>query len=122
MPSLVIKPATPTILIIRAIFLNFKFHNIEQSIAESAIGRGDRRLGSVIETAWRNGARFDLWSEGFDYSIWQKAFEEHGMDINECAERKFEAGDVLPWEHLGGPGKEYLLEHMCKAKDLLDTG
>ncbi|MGD9110645.1 MAG: TIGR03960 family B12-binding radical SAM protein, partial [Phycisphaerales bacterium] len=38
--------------------LQFKFHNIERSLLESAIGRGDRQLGQVIETAWRNGAKF----------------------------------------------------------------
>ncbi len=36
-------------------FLNFKFHNIERSILESAIGRADRRWGQIIEAAWRAG-------------------------------------------------------------------
>ncbi len=97
---------------LRARFLQFKFHKIDRSVLESAIGRGDRRLGDVIEAAWRDGARFDLWDECFDYDIWQKAFEKFGMDVEVLAAREFEREEILPWEHLGGPGKEYLLGHL----------
>jgi len=101
---------------LRARFLQFKFHNIELSVLESAMGRGDRRLCDVIETAWRNGARFDLWAECFDYTLWQKAFEKFGMDVEKLAEREFGRDEVLPWEHLGGPEKDYLLGHLDKAQ------
>jgi len=97
---------------LRARFLQFKFHKIERSALESAIGRGDRRLCDVIEAAWRDGARFDLWDECFDYDIWQKAFERFGIDIDTAAQREFGREDILPWEHLGGPGKDYLLGHL----------
>jgi len=97
---------------LRARFLQFKFHKIEQSVLESAIGRGNRRLCEVIEAAWRNGARFDLWDECFDYDIWQRAFEKFGMDVEKLAARKFGREEILPWEHLGGPEKEYLLGHL----------
>ena len=101
---------------LRARFLQFKLHNIELSVLESAMGRGDRRLCDVIETAWRNGARFDLWDECFDYMLWQKAFEKFGMDVEKLAEREFGRDEILPWEHLGGPEKDYLLGHLEKAK------
>jgi radical SAM family uncharacterized protein len=97
---------------LRARFLQFKFHKIERSVLESAIGRGDRRLGDVIEEAWCNGARFDLWDECFDYALWQKAFEKFGMDIKRLAAREFGHEEILPWEHLGGPVKDYLLGHL----------
>ncbi len=99
---------------LRARFLQFKFHKIERSVLESAIGRGNRRLGDVIEEAWRNGARFDLWDECFDYALWQKAFEKFGMDAEVLAAREFGREEILPWEHLGGPEKEYLLGHLEK--------
>ncbi|HUS72849.1 MAG TPA: TIGR03960 family B12-binding radical SAM protein [Sedimentisphaerales bacterium] len=101
---------------LRARFLQFKFHNIELSVLESAMGRGDRRLCEVIETAWRDGARFDLWDECFGYMLWQKAFEKFGMDVEKLAEREFGREEILPWEHLGGPEKEYLLGHLDKVK------
>ena len=91
-------------------FINFKFHNIQRSLLESVIGRGDRRLSNVIEDAYKNGARFDLWDECFNFDLWQKAFEKSGLDLYKLAARKFEAGETLPWEHLGGPDKNYLLK------------
>jgi len=103
----------------RAKYLQFKFHNIERSILESALGRGDRRLGSAIELAWRNGARFDLWDECFDFEIWQSAFAEHGFDAEQMAARQYKSEQTLPWEHLGGPQKKYLLEHYNEAKQII---
>ncbi len=100
---------------LRAKFLQFKFHNINRNVLESAIGRGDRRLCDVIEVAWQSGARFDLWDECFDYEIWQRAFGKFGMDIDTAAQRQFGTDEILPWEHLGGPNKKYLLGHLDKA-------
>jgi radical SAM family uncharacterized protein len=97
---------------LNARFLNFKFHDIHGSLLESAIGRGDRRLADVIEYAYRSGVRFDLWDECFRFDLWQDAFEKSGLDLNKLAARKFEAGETLPWEHLGGPDKQYLLKYL----------
>jgi radical SAM family uncharacterized protein len=91
-------------------FLNFKFHHIQRSLLESVIGRGDRKLGDVIEYAYKSGAKFDLWDECFNFYLWQKAFEKFGLDLNKLAARKFEIDEILPWEHLGGPDKNYLLK------------
>jgi radical SAM superfamily enzyme YgiQ (UPF0313 family) len=101
---------------LRAKFLQFKFHRIDRSILESAIGRGDRRLCDVIEQAWRDGAKFDLWDERFNYEIWQNAFEKFGMNIDTLAQRQFTPDEILPWEHLGGPTKKYLLGHLDEAR------
>ncbi len=106
---------------LRAKFLQFKFHNIERSVLESAIGRSDRRMGDVIECAWRSGARFDLWDECFDGRIWQKAFAQRGIDADAAAQKSFAEADILPWEHLGGPGKEYLLGHYRQAMEAAEA-
>jgi len=100
---------------LRAKFLHFKFHNIERSVLESALARGDRRLCDVIEAAWLDGARFDLWDECFDFQIWQRAFDKFGMSVERAGEKRFGRDDILPWEHLGGPGKKYLLKHFDGA-------
>jgi len=100
---------------LHAKFLWFKFHDIERSILESAIGRGDRRLCNVIEAAWQAGARFDLWNECFNYELWEKAFDKFGIDVETAAQRQFGPDDNLPWEHLGGPDKKYLLTHLDEA-------
>ena len=103
---------------LRARFLQFKFHDIRRSVLESAIGRADRRAGQVIETAWRSGARFDLWDECFEYELWADAFRQHGMDVERLAQRRFGPDELLPWEHLGGPAKKYLLGHLDRAEEI----
>jgi len=103
----------------RANYLRFKFHDIQRSLLESAIGRGDRRCGRVVEAAWRAGARFDLWDECFEYERWQAAFASAGMDLEAAAQKAFGPEQVLPWEHLGGPDKKYLLTHYRETLDLL---
>ena len=95
--------------------LQFKFHNIERSILEAAMARADRRMADVIETAWRLGAKFDLWDECFDYDIWTKAFGEHNMNLENIAQRAFDVDGILPWDHLAGPTKDYLLKHFDEA-------
>lgn len=99
----------------RANYLRFKFHDINRSLLESAIGRGDRRCGQVIEAAWRDGARFDLWDECFDYARWQAAFAATGMELEGVAQQTFDPDRILPWEHLGGPDKQSLLKHYHEA-------
>jgi radical SAM family uncharacterized protein len=96
---------------LRADYLRFKFHDTDRSVLESAIGRSDRRCAEVIEAAWRAGARFDLWDDVFDARIWRTAFAQAGMDLDALAQKQFDPAEVLPWEHLGGPAKQYLLTH-----------
>jgi len=92
-------------------YLRFKFHDVRRSLLEAAIGRAERRCGAIVEAAWRSGARFDLWDECFDYARWQEAFAASGVDLEAAAQREYTCDEVLPWEHLGGPDKAYLLEH-----------
>jgi len=104
----------------RARYLRFKFHDIRRSILESAIGRGDRRCADAIEAAWRAGARFDLWNECFNYETWRDAFVACGLAVDALAQRSFEPDDILPWQHLGGPGTPYLLSHYEPAMEQME--
>lgn len=103
---------------LNARFLQFKFHDVRQSLLEAALGRGDRRYADIIESAWRHGARFDLWDDCFDPALWQTAFAERGLDPEAAARRHFERDEILPWEHLGGPARSYLLTHYDAALQL----
>lgn len=79
--------------------VQFKFHWIERSLLEVVLCRGDRRVGGLIEAAWRNGARFDGWTEHFNNDAWKKAFETTGLDPAEfCQEIPTDA--PLPWSHI----------------------
>jgi len=70
------------------------------SFLEAVLVRGDRRLTSVIEQAWRQGSKFDSWSECFCYKNWKKAFEICKIDPAFYACRKRAYTEVFPWEHL----------------------
>jgi radical SAM family uncharacterized protein len=89
--------------------VRIKTHRVERSQLEAVMARGDRRLGVVIEKAWRLGARFDGWDECFDSSLWERAFAETGIDPAFYAHRERPPDEVFPWSHLhGGPPDDYL--------------
>ena len=100
-------------------FVKFNFHECDRSILESAMGRGDRRLCDVVETAWRNGAKFDLWSEGFEIKHWQNAFSAAGLNLETEAQKSFSPDKPLPWSHFGGPDTGGLLKHYHQSMPTL---
>jgi radical SAM family uncharacterized protein len=67
---------------------------------EAAISRGDRRVGRVIEAAWRLGATFDAWSEHFDFGRWQQAFGEAGIEMSDYASTALGFDTPLPWDYI----------------------
>jgi radical SAM family uncharacterized protein len=93
-------------------------HRVERSILEAVFSRGDRRLGPAVEAAWRAGARFDAWEEVFDVSLWDRAFEQTGIDPAWYAHRERSFDEVLPWAHLhSGPPVDYLRRQYQDLKD-----
>ncbi len=48
---------------------------------EDFVGRGDRRLSSVIRRAWELGAGMDAWWESLDraFAAWTQAIDESGL-------------------------------------------
>ena len=80
--------------------VQFTWEDPEKSLLEAVLSRGDRRVAAVIETAWRMGAKFDAWSEHHDWSIWERAFAEHGLDPADYAYRHRDLWEPLPWDHV----------------------
>ncbi len=80
--------------------IKVSWHQYEISLLEAVLARGDRRLAPVIETAWRNGCKFDSWTECFRYELWKKAFSDCGVDPTFYANRIRSYDEVLPWDHL----------------------
>ena len=78
--------------------VRFKHHECETSFLEGAFSRGDRRLGPVLERAWRAGARFDGWEEHFALPIWENAFREEGVDPERYAYGDWNPDGRLPWD------------------------
>ncbi len=90
--------------------VSFKFHRIERSVLESALCRGDRRVGEAILAAWRAGARLDAWDEHFHFELWQEAFAQAGLDMAWYAQRAIGLEEVLPWSHIACPRTERFLK------------
>lgn len=93
--------------------IGFRYHDGKPGIVEGLLSRGDRRVGRVIEEVWRDGGRFDGWSEHFSYDRWMSAAERGldgtGVDVDWYTTREREYDEVLPWEHLdSGLDKDWL--------------
>jgi len=77
--------------------ITYNWHSPEQTFIESALSRGDRRVGAVVEAAWKLGARMDSWSEYFSLEKWLEAFAGCGLDPEHYALRERKQSEVLPW-------------------------
>lgn len=97
--------------------IKLSFHDSRVSFLEGVIARGDRRLGQVIYTAWRNGALFDGWSEYFRFEHWQKAFAQCGIDPDYYVARPRAYEELLPWDFIdSGVSKAFLKHENEKAQ------
>ena len=77
--------------------ITYHWHDPETSFLEAVFSRGDRRLADAIEAAWRDGAKFDSWSEYFSLERWLKALAACGLDPAFYANRTRSRDEVLPW-------------------------
>ena len=90
--------------------VNISWHDSSTSLLEGAFARGDRRLGAVIETAFKKGCKFDSWNECFKPELWDEAFRENGLSPEFYAGRKREYSEINPWDHLDyGVTKKFLI-------------
>ena len=86
------------------------------SFLEGVFARGDRRLGKVIETAWRKGCHFDSWEEHLDREKWTASFEECGIDPFFYTARERDLEEIMPWDHMDyGVTKKFLQKEYLKA-------
>ncbi len=93
--------------------IGLRYHDGKPGIVEGLLSRGDRRVGAVILQAWRDGARFDGWSEHFSFDRWMTAagvaLEGEPVDVDWFTTRERERTEVLPWDHLdSGLDSEWL--------------
>jgi radical SAM family uncharacterized protein len=93
--------------------IGFRYHDGKPGIIEGLLSRGDRRVGAVIEQVWREGGRFDGWSEHFSYERWAQACADAlagtGVDLDWYTVRERDYDEVLPWDHLdSGLDKDWL--------------
>lgn len=89
--------------------VTYNWHPSPTSFMEAVISCGDRRLGKVIETAWRKGETLSAWEDYFDLNRWMGAFEECGLDPHFYANRRRSEDEILPWSMIScGVAPRYL--------------
>ncbi len=105
--------------------VRLRCHDIEASLLEGVLCRGDRRTGEAIELAWRRGARFDAWAEKLRPELWWQALSDAGIDVEKTLHLPCPADAPLPWDHIGiRQGRGYLeREYRCAAEQtVVDSG
>ena len=90
-------------------FVKIKQHDVETSLLEGILTRGDRRVAPGLYEAWRRGARFDGWKECFKPELWWKTFRDLGIDVDFYRTRQRPVSERLPWDHVNvKKGRAYL--------------
>ncbi len=97
--------------------ISYNWHESIVSYLEAIFARGDRRLCEVLIKLMKKGAKFDGWSEYFNFDIWMEAFIECGLMVNFYAYRERSYEEVLPWDFIDiGIKKQFLIDENEKAK------
>ena len=97
--------------------VTYNWHDSDTSFLEAVLARGDRRMGKVLETAWRKGAKLDAWEEYFSLERWMEAFDECGLDPHFYANRVREKDEVMPWSMISsGVTEAYLWRELQQAR------
>ena len=102
--------------------IGMRYHDGKPGTIEGLLSRGDRRVGRVIERVWRDGGKFDGWSEHFSFERWATAAAEElapfGVDLDWYTTRERGYEEVLPWDHLdAGLDRDWLWEDWQDALD-----
>ena len=96
--------------------LRYNWHDAEVSVLEGVFARGDRKIASVIEEAYRMGCIYDSWSEQFDNDKWMQAFDNTGIDIGFYNLRERTENEVFPWDFIDiGVTKKFLRREWDRA-------
>ncbi len=94
----------------------FKGQHVEVSLLEAVFARGGNECAGLLENAWREGCRFDGWSEMFDFEKWLAAADRSGIDLHAAARREFKIDEPLPWDMIdNGVTVDYLRQEYGEA-------
>ncbi len=97
--------------------LRLSWNQYDSTRIEALLARGDRRLCTVVEAAWRNGARFDAWDEWRSQAAWEQAIAAAGLDTDAALYRRRAEDETLPWDHLhSGVEKRFLLRDYRRSQ------
>jgi radical SAM-linked protein len=101
--------------------IELRWQDIESSWLECLLSRGDRKIGEVIQSAYKLGASFDGWSDKLKIDIWKEAFNRTAVTPDIYIKGP-ELDDELPWGHIkAGPDGEYLKNEWKKSVESKPT-
>lgn len=96
--------------------IKYSWTNPLVSRLEALIARGDEKIGKVIYSAWRLGAKFDSWDECFNSAAWDKAIERENVNIGEYIYTQYDLDHEFCWDNIFcGVDKEFLKKEYIKA-------
>lgn len=96
--------------------LKYNWHEADVTVLEGVFARGDRKVGKVIEEAYRLGCLYDSWSESFDNEKWMQAFANTGVDIEFYTMRERSMDELFPWDFIDiGLTKNFLKKEWERA-------
>ncbi len=76
--------------------VKIKNHDVESSMLEGVMSRGDGRLGAVILKSYLDGCRFDSWKEKFHFMKWKRNLDDLAPWWPGYLEAR-DSGNILPW-------------------------
>ena len=95
--------------------IQLRWGDPRQSFLEGVMSRGDRGLAKLIVAAWRNGARFEAWSDHINVDLWRQAAASLGLDLGHYLRRRGFA-EPLPWSHLDvGLDPDFFRQELAKG-------
>ena len=112
----------------KAVKVNFT--DVRISAMEDFVGRGDRRLATVIRRAWELGAGMDAWFDNLDraFAAWGQAIAESSLswkyrqvengewNVMEGSSEDARLDVSLPWDHIDtGIDKGWLITDLQRA-------
>jgi len=96
--------------------IKYIWHDLDTSVWEVVIARGDRRLGPVLLEGYLAGHIFDAWHDCFSLGKWMTILEKHGLKSDFYAIRARTPEEVFPWDHIDcGVRKDFLLRERERA-------
>ena len=97
--------------------IHYNYHEQKTSFMEAVFARGDRRTCELLIKAFEKGAKFDGWSEYFNYELWTEAMKECNIDEEFYVYRDRSYDEILPWDFIDiGVNRRYLEVENEKAK------
>jgi len=102
--------------------VKLKWQDPKMSLLEGVWSRGDRALSPLLVKAFELGCRLDGWSDHFNFSLWEQAFEATGIDPAFYTSRQRTPDEPLPWDHIdSGIKKAFLESEFKKAEEMALT-